>query len=96
MIFIPSYAYYFLILTHINYYCFVLMSASEDRYFVLKSVGPKMFDFEFACSFFVKKDRPDIGKHVAHLGLKTGGERYVACLRQTAAHFRYTSACFMT
>ena len=41
------------------------MSASEDRYFVLKSVGSKMFDFEFSCSFFVKKDRPDIGKHGA-------------------------------
>ena len=30
---------------------------------------------------------------MALLGLKTGGERYLAeCLRQTAAHFSYTSA----
>ena len=85
-----------LLLPYTYTYYLLLFYTDERKWkslFVLKSVGPKMFDFEFACSFFVKKDRPDIGKHAALLGLKTGGERYLAeCLRQTAAHFSYTSA----
>ena len=46
------------------------MSPSEDHYFVSKSVGPKMFDFEVTCSFlksFLNKKGCEVNAHLTEM-----------------------------